>query len=327
MKPFGEFLSNLRNSAELSLEELALLAGSSKSTLSRLENDEVPRPFKGTARKLIITLAEILCTSPKEAERYLALADISRALLTEVEEIQTGVISAASINPQTEVSSLEKLRHFYEQRILEFQVRKVLISRLPATLEIKLQSYERTLHEIMEQLDRLQSRKKLPNKSGTSPAGDSGDPIEDKVLILNFAAHPLTPQQLAKIEELTGTAIGEVITIATDINEAEPLEQQIARLVDAADLSTDDWHKRHILINPPGYAPAAVILSAEIHGRMGHFPSYIRLSPKYGYVTSYEVTEIINLQTIRDKARATDNPPIRSEDRLVKAAATLHHPK
>src|SRR5579864_3678807 len=83
VKPFGEFLSNLRTSAGVSLEDLALLAGSSKSTLSRLENDEVPRPFKGTVRKLIITLAEILCTSSRESERYLELAGINRALLAE----------------------------------------------------------------------------------------------------------------------------------------------------------------------------------------------------------------------------------------------------
>ena len=83
MKAFGAFLSNLRNSAKISLEDLALLAGSSKSTLSRLENNEGPQQFRGSTRNLIITLAEILCTSAKETERYLALADIDRSLLTE----------------------------------------------------------------------------------------------------------------------------------------------------------------------------------------------------------------------------------------------------
>jgi transcriptional regulator with XRE-family HTH domain len=54
MKDFGVFLSNLRSSAGFSLEELAKLVDSSKSTLSRLENNEVPQPFKGSIRKLII---------------------------------------------------------------------------------------------------------------------------------------------------------------------------------------------------------------------------------------------------------------------------------
>jgi hypothetical protein len=44
---FGVFLSNLRNSSGLSLEELAGLVASSRSTLSRLGNNEVPRPFSG----------------------------------------------------------------------------------------------------------------------------------------------------------------------------------------------------------------------------------------------------------------------------------------
>jgi transcriptional regulator with XRE-family HTH domain len=40
MKGYGVFLSNLRSSANLSLGGLARLAETSKSTLSRLENDE-----------------------------------------------------------------------------------------------------------------------------------------------------------------------------------------------------------------------------------------------------------------------------------------------
>jgi transcriptional regulator with XRE-family HTH domain len=90
MRNFGSFLSNLRSSAGLSLEELAKLVESSKSTLSRLENDDVPQPFKGSIRKLVIALAEILCTSKKETDRYLELASIDKSLLTETEEIQLG---------------------------------------------------------------------------------------------------------------------------------------------------------------------------------------------------------------------------------------------
>ena len=90
MKDFGVFLSNLRSSAGLSLEDLAKLVESSKSTLSPLENNDVPQPFKGSIRKLVIALAEILCTSKKETDRYLELAGIDKTLLTETEEIQLG---------------------------------------------------------------------------------------------------------------------------------------------------------------------------------------------------------------------------------------------
>jgi transcriptional regulator with XRE-family HTH domain len=229
MNHFGDFLTNLRNSRGLTLEELATLVGSSKSTLSRLENNDIPRPFKGAIRKLIIHLAQELCTSKKETERYLTLAGIDISLLTENEQKLLGLAPRISINPPAE-------------------------------------------------------------------------PYREDILILNFA-YPLTEQQRAQIEELAGTGIEDIITIPTLINEEEPLEPQINRLIDAIGLSIDDWDKRHILINPPGYAPAALLLLAEIHGRIGHFPTLIRMRPKHGSVTSYEVVELLNLQTIRDAAR------------------------
>jgi len=59
-----------------------------------------------------------------------------------------------------------------------------------------------------------------------------------------------------------------------------------------------------VILNLPGYAPAAAVVLAEIHGRIGHFPSVIRLKPAAGSaVTKYEVAEIINLQEIRETAR------------------------
>src|SRR5436853_4542963 len=120
--------------------------------------------------------------------------------------------------------------------------------------------------------------------------------------ILNFT-HPLTPEQRAQIEALAQTPIEEIRTIQVQINQAEPLEPQITAIVDAVGLSSDEWQTRPLLINPPGYAPAAFVLLAELHGRIGHFPSLIRLRPKPGPVTSYEVAELLNLQTIRDAAR------------------------
>ncbi len=98
------------------------------------------------------------------------------------------------------------------------------------------------------------------------------------------------------------TGIADIITIPTLILEEEPLEPQITRLIDSISLYIEDWHKRHILINPPGYAPVALLLLAEIHGRTGHFPTLVRMRPKHGPVTSYEVVELLNLQVIRDAA-------------------------
>ena len=122
------------------------------------------------------------------------------------------------------------------------------------------------------------------------------------MLILNFT-HPLTAEQRAQIEKLADNQIEEVRTVPVQINQEEPLEQQIVAIVNAAGLTSEEWQTRPLLINPPGYAPAAFVLLAELHGRIGHFPSLVRLRPKSDSITSYEVAELLNLQTIRDAAR------------------------
>lgn len=122
------------------------------------------------------------------------------------------------------------------------------------------------------------------------------------MLILNFT-HPFTSEQRAQIESLAQTSIEEVRTVPVQINQAEPLEPQITATVDAVGLSSEAWQTLPLLINPPGYAPAAFVLLAELHGRIGHFPSLIRLRPIPGPVTGYEVAELLNLQTIRETAR------------------------
>ena len=122
------------------------------------------------------------------------------------------------------------------------------------------------------------------------------------MLVLNFA-HPLTHEQRAQIETLANTSIEEVRDIHVQIKQEEPLEPQIISIVDTSGLSSEEWQTLPLLINPPGYAPAAFVLLAELHGRIGHFPSLIRLRPKPGPVTSYEVAELLNLQSIREAAR------------------------
>ena len=122
------------------------------------------------------------------------------------------------------------------------------------------------------------------------------------MLVLNFT-HPLTQVQREQIEALAATSIEEVRNIPVQINQDEPLEPQIIAIVDAVGLSSEEWQTRSLVINPPGYAPAAFVLLAELHGRIGHFPALLRLRPGSGAVTSYEVAEVLNLQAIRDAAR------------------------
>jgi len=121
------------------------------------------------------------------------------------------------------------------------------------------------------------------------------------MVILNFG-HPLTEEQRTQIQALCG-AIAKIHDITVQIDEVKPLQEQISALVDVIQLSPQEWQSLPLLINPPGYAPAALVLLAELHGRMGHFPSLIRLRPTVGTVTTYEVAELLNLQSIRDAAR------------------------
>lgn len=122
------------------------------------------------------------------------------------------------------------------------------------------------------------------------------------MIVLNFA-HPLTSDQRAQIEVLADNHIEEIRTIPVQINQGEPLAPQIVAIVDAAGLSSEEWQTLPLLINPLGFAPAAFILLAELHGRIGHFPTLVRLRPKKGPVTTYEVAELLNLQEIREQAR------------------------
>lgn len=58
-----------------------------------------------------------------------------------------------------------------------------------------------------------------------------------------------------------------------------------------------------LVINPLGYAPAAFVLLAEQYGRIGHFPTLVRLRPKPGPMTNFEAAELLNLQNVLEAAR------------------------
>ncbi len=122
------------------------------------------------------------------------------------------------------------------------------------------------------------------------------------MLLLNYS-HPLTTEQLAQLAQLLG-AEPEVRRIAVQIDQAQPLTAQVAALADAAGLAPDDWQTTPLIVNLPGFAPAAAALLAELHGRCGGFPTMLRLRPLPDSTpTTYEVAELINLQTLREQAR------------------------
>jgi len=123
------------------------------------------------------------------------------------------------------------------------------------------------------------------------------------MILLNFS-HPLTGEQLAQVEALTGQAVTEVRGEMPQLDHQAPFVEQVRALADRVGLSAEEWQTMPLLVNPPGYAPAAAVLLAELHGRMGHFPATLHLRPVEGSVpTRYEVASVVNLQEVRDRAR------------------------
>jgi len=123
------------------------------------------------------------------------------------------------------------------------------------------------------------------------------------MIILNFT-HPLTANHLAQIEALTGEAVDRVIEIKTHFDNGQPFAPQLAALLDEVPLTPEEWQTTPLLINPPAYNYVAVLLLAELHGRMGYFPACLRLRPVDEAVPPrFEVAEILNLQKVRNGAR------------------------
>jgi len=123
------------------------------------------------------------------------------------------------------------------------------------------------------------------------------------MLLLNFS-HPLTPEQLQRIGELSGQQVERVMDIPTQFDHEQPFAQQVRELVDGIGLGAEQWQTTPLLVNPPALNAIAVTLLAELHGRIGHFPAVLRLRPVAESIPlRYEVAEVIDLQVVRDEAR------------------------
>ncbi len=128
------------------------------------------------------------------------------------------------------------------------------------------------------------------------------------MLLLNFS-HPLSTEQLAQIEGLLSEKIERVIEVHSQVDPQQPLGPQIVQMVNSAGLSPAEWQNQPLLVNPPALNYSAVLLLAELHGRMGYFPTCLRLRPvKDALPPRYELAELMNLQAMRDAARSRRHP-------------------
>lgn len=123
------------------------------------------------------------------------------------------------------------------------------------------------------------------------------------MILLNFS-HPLTEEQLARIEALTSRKVGQVLPLAIQFEHDQPFLPQLQAVLKKVTLSSEQWQTAPIIVNLPSFNYITALLLAELHGRMGYFPPILRLKPVEGAVPPrYEVAEVINLQAVRDDAR------------------------
>lgn len=122
--------------------------------------------------------------------------------------------------------------------------------------------------------------------------------------LLNLS-HPLTARQLEQIEALVGQPASAIIEARVQFNLEEPFVAQVIRLLDDLNIAPERWQGEPWMLILPSLNYIAAILLAELHGRMGHFPAIVRLRPvPNALVTEYEVAEIVNLEQVRQAARA-----------------------
>ncbi|KPL70950.1 hypothetical protein AC812_16605 [Bellilinea caldifistulae] len=127
------------------------------------------------------------------------------------------------------------------------------------------------------------------------------------MLLLNFS-HPLTTDQIQQVEALSGQPV-EIMDIPVHFDNNQPFLPQLEALMTRLSLSPAEWQSRPILVNPPSLNFITALLLAELHGRMGYFPPVLRLRPVPDALPPrYEVAEILNLNAVRERARAARYP-------------------
>ncbi len=121
--------------------------------------------------------------------------------------------------------------------------------------------------------------------------------------LVNFS-HPLTPEQLEQVVALVKQPVTSIQNVTIQFEVEQPFVPQVILILDELNVASERWQSEAWLIVLPSLNYIAAILLAELHARMGHFPAIIRLKPEQrDFVTVYSVTEIINLEQVRQEGR------------------------
>ena len=124
------------------------------------------------------------------------------------------------------------------------------------------------------------------------------------MILVNFG-HPLTAAQLSQVEGLVGRPLQRTLDVKVHFDPDRSFVEQMPALVEGVGLSGAEWQTAPLLLNLPSFSPIAVLLLAELHGRMGYFPTVLRIRPMPGSAPpQFEVVELLPLQALRDGARS-----------------------
>ncbi len=122
------------------------------------------------------------------------------------------------------------------------------------------------------------------------------------ITILNFG-HPLTEAHMAEIAAHIDQT-PQVNHVQMQVDRKRPMAVLAQEIIEGIALSSEEWQTHPLIINPPGLAPLALALIAELHGRCGYFLPMLNIRPVEGAMPPrYEVAEIVNLQSLREEAR------------------------
>ena len=120
--------------------------------------------------------------------------------------------------------------------------------------------------------------------------------------ILNFS-HPLTTEQMATLVTLMGDQkISGVKEVRCQVDQTESLHPQARKLVDSVGWSPHQWQSTPFILVPPGMAPVALAVCANVHGRCGYWPTILRLRPE-GQPPKFVPAELVGLDQLRDAGR------------------------
>lgn len=122
------------------------------------------------------------------------------------------------------------------------------------------------------------------------------------ILVLNFS-HRLTAEQLEQISDFSGRPVVDAIDVPSHVDLAADLVPQACALVDASGISALEPGGVPVVVVLPALSVVAACVLAELHGRLGHFPSIAYLVRDDGPAVTFRVSGVIPLQGVRDRAR------------------------